>query len=79
MFMRGRSWFGRRMQRSTMFCPVCRGEKIELTNQVYGREDNWKKEIYVCHDCDSSWDWTFEQPFFRWPKRVKSPGWVKID
>jgi hypothetical protein len=50
-----------------------------LTNQVYGREDNWKKEIYVCHDCDSSWDWTFEQPFFRWPKRVKSPGWVKID
>jgi hypothetical protein len=79
MFAKLRSRFSKKPKQGTTFCPVCHGENIELTNQVYGREDNWKKEIYFCRDCESHWDWTFEQPCFHFPKRSRPPRWVKID
>ena len=63
-----------------MPCPICLGNNVVLINQIIDKYDEyWKKEEYLCYDCDCEWDWTFQRPFFRWRTKIRAPGWVMID
>ncbi len=60
-------------------CPNCHGDKVELVNQIDDGEGYWKKEEYLCYDCDCEWDWTYERPFHHWRVKIRAPRWVRID
>jgi transposase-like protein len=60
-------------------CPNCSGNHVELLNQTIDKDGSWKREEYLCCDCDSQWDWTYERPFFRWRVKIRPPRWVRID
>lgn len=70
-----------RKKRNTrnMTCPNCNGNHVELLNQIVDEEGSWRRELYLCCDCDSEWDWTYKRPFFRWKVKIRSPKWVRID
>jgi hypothetical protein len=60
-------------------CPSCHGDHTELVNQMDDEEGLWKKEEYLCYDCDCEWDWTHQRPFFRWRVKIRAPKWTRID
>jgi hypothetical protein len=60
-------------------CPNCHGDHVELVNQIDDENGYWKKEEYLCYDCYTEWDWTYERHFFRWRAKTRPPRWVKID
>jgi hypothetical protein len=60
-------------------CPICHGDHTELVAQVEDKEGYWRKEEYLCLDCDCEWDWTHPRPFFRWRLKIRAPGWMKIE
>ena len=60
-------------------CPNCNGNHVELLKKIIDERGSWKREEYLCYDCDSEWDWTYERPFFRWRVKIRPPRWVKID
>ncbi len=68
----------RKKQKRTL-CPSCGGDHTELVIQIDDGEGYWRKEEYLCHDCDCEWDWTHPRPFFRWRVKIKAPGWMKIE
>jgi len=71
-------WRLRKEQKRTL-CPSCHGDHTELVNQIEDEEEYWRKEAYLCHDCDCEWDWTHQRPFFRWRVKIRAPGWMKIE
>jgi len=60
-------------------CPNCQGGHVELVNQIDDEEGYWRREEYLCYDCDCEWDWTYQRPFFRWSRKIRAPRWAKID
>ena len=60
-------------------CPICHGDRTELVNQMEDGEGYWRKEEYLCRDCDCEWDWTHPRPFFRWRVKIRAPGWAKVE
>ncbi len=68
----------KRKKRANVTCPVCYGENIELVNES-SEKGFWKKEEYLCYDCDCEWDWTFQRRFLRPRLKIRSPKWVRID
>jgi hypothetical protein len=72
-----RSRWRRKQKKST--CPNCHGSNVELVSQKKDQEGYWRKEEYLCYDCDCEWDWTYQRPFFRWRAKIRAPRWAKID
>jgi transposase-like protein len=68
-----------RKRQKRAVCPSCHSDNTELVNQIDDGEGYWKKEEYVCNDCDCEWDWTYQRPFFHWRVRIRAPGWMKIE
>jgi hypothetical protein len=68
-----------RKKQNRTLCPSCGGGHAELVSQIGDEEGYWRREEYICHDCDCEWDWTHERPFFRWRIKIKAPGWVKLE
>jgi len=62
-----------------MTCPNCNGNRVEMLNQIIDEEGSWKREEYLCWDCESEWDWTYDRLFFRWRIKIRPPRWVRID
>ena len=60
-------------------CPICQGGYVELVNQVNDEEGYWRKEEYLCHDCDCEWEWTYRRPFFHWRRKISPPRWMRLD
>jgi len=63
----------RKRQKRTL-CPSCHGDHTELVNQIEDGEGYWRKEEYLCHDCDCEWDWTHERPFFPLARQDQGAG-----
>ena len=68
-----------RKKEKRTICPSCHSDNTELVNQINDGEGDWKKEEYVCYDCDCEWDWTYQRPFFHWRVKIKAPGWMEIE
>lgn len=68
-----------RKKQKRAICPSCHGDHTELVNQMDDEEGLWRKEEYLCYDCDCEWDWTHERPFFRWRVKIRAPRWARID
>ncbi len=68
----------RKKQKRTL-CPSCGGGHTDLVSQIEDEEGCWRKEEYLCHDCDCEWEWTYQRPFFHWRRKIRAPGWVRLD
>jgi len=64
--------------RTHVTCPICQGKNIELIHES-SEEGYWKKEEYLCVDCDCEWEWTFQRPFSHPLVKIRAPKWVRIE
>ena len=72
-----RLWPRKKQRRTT--CPKCLGDNVERVDQISDGEGYWKKEEYLCYDCDCEWEWTYQRPFFHWRRKIRAPKWVRLD
>src|SRR4030042_2414218 len=70
---------GLRKKKDRTLCPSCHGDHTELISQIEDGEGYWRKEEYLCHDCECEWDWKHPRPFFRWRRKIRAPGWAKVE
>jgi hypothetical protein len=72
-----RLWSWKKQKRHT--CPKCLGDNVELVDQTSDGEGYWRKEGYLCYDCDCEWEWTYQRPFFHWRRKIRAPKWARLD
>jgi hypothetical protein len=68
-----------RKKQKRAICPSCHGDHTEVVSQIDDGEGYWKKEEYLCYDCDCEWEWTYRRAFFHWRRKIRAPGWVRVD